>query len=75
MLLLIVVGRLLGSTLADFVPLVSQVGLLSATDSPSIYSASQNGHVMDIEDVDMTKTVANPGEGPGGPGPPIFGAK
>lgn len=34
-----------------------------------MYSASQNGHVMDIEDVDMTKTVADPGEGSRGPAP------
>ena len=77
MLLLILVGRLFGSILAGFVPLVSQLVLLSATDSPSMYSASQNGHVMDIEDVDLTKTVADPGEGPRGPVPsPLsFGPK
>ena len=67
MLLLILGEKLLASILAGFVPLVSQFGLLSAADSPPTYSASQNGHVMDIEDVDMTKTVADPGEGPGGP--------
>ena len=67
MLLLILGEKLLASILAGFVPLVSQFGLLSAADSPPMYSASQNGHVMDIEDVDMTKTVAAPGEGPGGP--------
>ena len=75
MLLLIVVGRLLASILAGFVPLVSQFGLLSATDSLSMYSASQNGHVMDIEDVDITKTVADPGEGPRGPRHPHFRTK
>ena len=67
MLLLILGEKLLASILAGFVPLVSQFGLLSAADSPPMYSASQNGHVMDIEDVDMKKTVADPGEGPGGP--------
>ena len=67
MLLLILEEKLLASILACFVPLVSQFGLLSAADSPPMYSASQNGHVMDIEDVDMKKTVADPGEGPGGP--------
>ena len=67
MLLLILGEKLLASILAGFVPLVSQFGLLSAADSPPMYSASQNGHVMDIEDVDMTKTVADPGDGPGGP--------
>ena len=67
MLLLILGEKLLASILAGFVPLVSQFGLLSAADSPPMYSASQNGHVMDIEDVDMTKTVADPGEGPRGP--------
>ena len=67
MLLLILEEKLLASILACFVPLVSQFGLLSAADSPPMYSASQNGHVMDIEDVDTKKTVADPGEGPGGP--------
>ena len=67
MLLLILGEKLLASILACFVPLVSQFGLLSAADSLPMYSASQNGHVMDIEDVDMKKTVADPGEGPGGP--------
>ena len=66
-MLLILGEKLLASILAGFVPLVSQFGLLSAADSPPMYSASQNGHVMDIEDVDMTKTVADPGEGPRGP--------
>ena len=68
MLLLILIGRLLASILAGFVPLVSQFGLLSTADSPSMYSASQNGHVMDVKDVDMTKTVADPGD----PGPPPY---
>ena len=69
MLLLILGEKLLASIniVAGFVPLVSQFGLLSAADSPPMYSASQNGHVMNIKDVDMTKTVADPWEGPGGP--------
>ena len=40
-----------------------------------MYSASQNGRVMDIEDVDITKTVAVQGRGLGGPGTLIFGPK
>ena len=68
MLLLILGEKLLASIIvAGFVPLVSQFGLVSAADSPPMYGASQSGHVMDIEDVDMTKTVVDPGEGPGGP--------
>ena len=68
MLLLILGEKLLASIIvAGFVPLVSQFGLVSAADSPPMYDASQSGHVMDIEDVDMTKTVVDPGEGPGGP--------
>ena len=66
MLLLILGEKLFASILAGFVPLVSQFGLLSAADSPPMYGASQNGHLMDIEDVDMTKTVVDPGGGPRG---------
>ena len=61
MLLLILGEKLLASILAGFVPLVSQFGLLSAADSPPMYSASQNGHVMDIEDVDMTDSGGSRG--------------